>query len=83
MNCLRKYMFWLKNYYPTVSQRRIPEFWKYWQMKIGLKAAVAYFENICHMKEEKQHEIGIHIQAQSRCFKHMILFTARRQGLPA
>ena len=30
------YMFWLKHCYLTVSQRRIPEFWKYWQMKIRL-----------------------------------------------
>ena len=43
---------------------------------------MAYFENICHIKEEKQHETEIHIQAQSRCFKHITLFTARRQGFP-
>lgn len=48
MNFLRKYMFWLKNYClsDTVSKRRIPEFWKHWQMQIILVGGIFWNTSI-------------------------------------
>ena len=52
MNSLRKYMVWLTNYWlsDTVSKRRIPEFWKHWQMQISLVDDIFWNTSIAFRK---------------------------------